>query len=330
MNSKISAFENQIVTVVSAGNSGGGAVHDYLLCRNDFISPFQGEEFRLMTDPYGLDNLYFKLIKDFSLNNSSEVFHQFNKYCFFLKNLKSTKTKKLIYGKEFYNLSKQYLSKIELLSYKGIPQFKSISLKTTDKIIFYLKKKFLRYKNHEHGLYKMSIPVDNEKFILETKKYLFKIFKSNINNISKKNIILDQATNYWRLETTFKYFNNHKIIIVTRDPRSIYYSMKSRMSYAYPGYDVKIFVKWYQEIMKKREIVSKKNKNSVIEIKFENFVLNFKKEKIRLEKFLKLSPQNVTKFDYNFTKNNILKAKEKLDKTDLNYIKKNLNNYLQW
>jgi hypothetical protein len=324
------SFKNQIVVVVSAGNSGGGAVHDYLLCRNDFVSPFQGEEFRLITDPYGLENLYHKLIKNFSLNNSSEAFHQFSKYCFFLKNLKSPKTNKLIYGKEFYNLSKQYLSKIELLSYKGIPQFKSISLKTKDKMFFYLKKKFLRYKNHEHGLYKMNIPVDNDMFILETKKYLFKVFKSNVSNISKKNIILDQATNYWRPETTFKYFNNQKIIIVTRDPRSIYYSMKSRMSYAYPGYDIKKFVKWYQEIMKKREIISKKNKDNIIEIKFENFVSNFENEKIKLEKFLKLSSQNVNKFDYKFTKNNMLKAKEKLDKNDLNYIKKNLNNYLQW
>ena len=32
--------------------------------------------------------------------------------------------------------------------------------------------------------------------------------------------------------------------------------MKSRMSYAYPGYDVKIFVKWYQEIMKKEGYVT--------------------------------------------------------------------------
>ena len=60
------SFKNKIVIVVSAGNSGGGAIHDYLLCRNDFVSPFQGEEFRLITDPYGLENLYHKLIKNFS------------------------------------------------------------------------------------------------------------------------------------------------------------------------------------------------------------------------------------------------------------------------
>tara|TARA_B110000027_G_C16122379_1_gene304061 strand:+ start:1114 stop:2091 length:978 start_codon:yes stop_codon:yes gene_type:complete len=324
------SFKNNVVIVVTAGNSGGGAIHDYLLCRNDFVSPFQGEEFRLITDPYGLENLHLKLIENFSLNNSSEAFHQFKKYCFFLKNLKSPKTNKLIYGKKFYKLSVQYLSEIKKLSYKGIPQFKSISLKTTDKVIFYLKKKFLGYKNHEHGLYKMSIPVDNKKFFLETKKYLIKIFKNNINNISRKNIILDQATNYWKPEVTFKYFNNQKIIIVTRDPRSIYYSMKSRMSYAYPGYDVKKFVIWYREILKKREPISKKNNHNIIEIQFENFVSNFEKEKKKLEKFLKLKPQNVTKFDFKFTKNNMLKAKENLGKKDLKYIEKNLSDHLQW
>ena len=98
----------------------------------------------------------------------------------------------------------------------------------------------------------MKISVDEKRFFLESKKYLIKVFNSNVKITSKKNIILDQATNYWKPEVALKYFNNQKIIIVTRDPRSIYYSMKYRGSYAYPGYDIKKFVKWYQQIIRKR------------------------------------------------------------------------------
>ena len=53
-------LKNKTVIVVSPGNSGGGVIHDYLLSRKDFFSPFQGEEFRLITDPYGLENLHKK------------------------------------------------------------------------------------------------------------------------------------------------------------------------------------------------------------------------------------------------------------------------------
>ena len=56
------------VIVLGSGNSGAGAVHDYLLSRNDFQSPFSGKEFRIVNDPDGLDELYNSLYKNFSLN----------------------------------------------------------------------------------------------------------------------------------------------------------------------------------------------------------------------------------------------------------------------
>ena len=53
------SFQNKIVIIVSSGNSGGGALHDYLLSRKDFVSPIHGEEFRLIADPHGIENLYY-------------------------------------------------------------------------------------------------------------------------------------------------------------------------------------------------------------------------------------------------------------------------------
>ena len=323
------SIKNQIVTVVTAGNSGGGAIHDYLLSRDEFISPFQGEEFRLIIDPYGINNLHQNLYKNFSLNNSSEAFYQFEKYCESLKNLKSTKTNKLIYGKNFLNLSLKYLQKISLIKYKGIPQFKSISLDYKKKLAFKLKKKFLGYKNFEHGNYEMQIPVNEDQFLIETKKFLNSIFNSNCKNLKRKNIILDQATNFWRPEIFSKYFDNFKVILVTRDPRSVYYSMKSRGSYAYPGYDLKKFTKWYAEILKNNKFSNIKNNKNLIHLKFENF---FKDDfdNSKLYKFLNIPKKSVKNFDYKFTKNNIYKAKKNLSKYELRYLEKNLKNYLQW
>ena len=324
-------YKNSTVIVTTMGNSGGGAIHDYLLSRQDCVSPFLGEEFRLISDPYGLENLYLNLYENFSLNNSSEAFINFRKYCFYLKNLKSSKnSNRLIYGKKFSNLAIEYLKNIERLSYRGIPQFKSISLDYNKKLSFKLRKKLFGIKNHEHNFYKMTLPVEEKKFINNTKEFLINIFRSNIKNLKNKNIILDQSTNFWKPEVSFKYFDKLKIIMVSRDPRSVFYSMKFRQSYAYPGYDIKTFVIWYKEVMKKKKYIKKKYKNFILEIKFENFIQKFSSENKKIEKFLNLKKNIKNSFDFEFSRNNVFKAKKNLSNNELNFIKKELKNYLQW
>jgi len=322
--------QNKIVIVVSPGNSGGGAIHDYLLSRSDFISPFQGEEFRLIIDPYGLENLYKNLYLNFSINNSSDSFFQFEQYCYYLSKLKSTKNGQSIYGKNFYNLSLEYLKRIELLSYKGIPQFKRISLDFQSKNIYKIKKKIFKLKNHEHNLYLMKLAKNKKFFFQETSHYLKNIFISNLKNLKKKIIVLDQATNFWKPEIVIKYFNNCKIILVTRDPRSVFYSMKSRGSFAYPGYDIKIFVKWYRLIMQLRNKMPKKFKNNIMEIKFEDFINNFDKETKKINSFLGIEKKVINNFDYQNSLKNVYKAQKYLNKSEKLYIEKKLKNYLQW
>lgn len=322
--------KNLTVIVSSPGNSGGGAIHDYLLSRKDFLSPFQGEEFRLINDPYGIDNLYKNFYKNFSLNSSSEAFFQFKEYCLNLEKLVSNKNNKLIYGKKFHKLSSDYLNKIEKISYRALPQYKRISLNFKNKNLYKIKKKLFKLKNHEHEIFKVRVPNNEKIFLNETKKYLKNIFYANIKNIQNKNIILDQSTNFWDPEIISKYIENCKIILVTRDPRSIYYSMKSRQSFAYPGYDLKIFVEWYKYIMPKQKKIDKKFKNKIIEIKFENFIENFYKEKKKLNKFLKIKQDIKDNFDHEFSKKNLYKAKDKLNKHELSYISKKLKDYLQW
>ena len=62
------------------------------------------------------------------------------------------------------------------------------------------------------------------------------------------NIILDQSASYWRPTDYLKYFDDLKIISENRDPRSIYYSMSSRNSKAYPSSNITTFAKWYKQI----------------------------------------------------------------------------------
>ena len=81
--------------------------------------------------------------------------------------------------------------------------------------------------------------------------------------------------------------------------------------------------------MKRKKFI-KKYKNNILEIKLENFIKKFNLEKLKLKKFLNLKQGIKNSFNYEFSKNNVYKAKNFLSKKELNLIQKELSNYLQW
>ena len=62
------------VITIGTGNSGCGAIHDYLVKSTKYQSPFKGQEFRMMDDPDGILNLYHNFYTNCSINNSSNIF----------------------------------------------------------------------------------------------------------------------------------------------------------------------------------------------------------------------------------------------------------------
>ena len=69
------------IIVSGSGYSGSGSIFDYLSSKNDVYTPYYGEEFRLINDPYGIENLFQNFYKNFSINNSSEAINNFIEYC---------------------------------------------------------------------------------------------------------------------------------------------------------------------------------------------------------------------------------------------------------
>ena len=94
--------------------------------------------------------------------------------------------------------------------------------------------------------------------------------------------------------STIFYGNKRKVIVVFRDSRAIFSSMKKRNSLSYPGNDIKVFVKWYKNIMSK---IDKNEHNKIIKIKFENFFENFSKESKKLCKLLEIKNNIKHKFN---------------------------------
>ena len=172
----------------------------------------------------------------------------------------------------------------------------------------------------------MRIPVEKKIFLKNTKIFLNKILY--ILSEKKKNYVIDQGGNFWDPIKSTQYFDRRKIILVTIDTRSIFSSMKTRKSLAYPGHNIRIFCEWYKNIMKNYNTV--KESNLLIKIKYEKFINDYDNQSKRLCKFLSI--KKLPKFDYNIniSKKNLYKAKNNLTKSELNYICKKLKKFTQW
>jgi hypothetical protein len=319
----------KIVIVSSAGLSGAGSISDYLLSRSDFTSPFKNKtdykqdyEFRMVTDPCGIDNIYRNFYENFSINNAAYAYFQLENYISNLKKIKDVKSNKPIYSDFFFKQYDYYIKKIVKFSYYGLPQHYAISMSPYSKLIWrllnYNKKKFAQ----ETNFYKMVIPVEKKIFLNLTNKFLLKVITQH--DSSKKNVVVDQGGNFWNPVSSTKYFTNSKVIQVVRDPKAIFSSMKTRKSLSYPGNDINLFIKWFKEIQARRNL---KEEKKVLQVKFEDFILKHENTKVKINNFLNLKNQK-TDFNLGNSEKNIKKYKENLNKNEISKINSELKKFI--
>ena len=313
------------IIVLGSGNSGAGAIKDYLMSREDFQSPFGSQEFRIINDPDGINDLYLNLYKNFSINNAANAIYNF---ILFINNCYHSRLnkKKKIYNKSLINLTNSYINKIIKVEYNGAPRFYLDKMDNVKKINFYFSRFILKKNAKKIKLLKMIIPVEEKKFLSYTKNYIFQIFKIGKKFSSKKNFVIEQGGNFWRpISSTIFYGNKRKVIVVLRDPKAVFSSMKKRNSLSYPGNDIKIFVTWYKNIMLK---IDKQEHSKIIKIKFEKFFKNFDSESKKLCKLLKIKGNIKHNFNLKNTLKNLYKFENYLTKKEINYINKNLSEYI--
>ena len=311
------------IIILGSGNSGAGAIRDYLASRKDFIAPFKDQEFRIINDPNGIHDLYLNLYKNFSINQSANSVNEFLK---FIKNTYYSKLnkKKKIYKKKIIKFSQKYIKSITQTEYNGLPRFYLDKIDLQKKILFYFSRFFLNKNAKDIKMLKMITPVNEKKFFKETIKFLDLIF--DVKKNKKKNIVIEQGGNFWKpISSTSYYGKDRKLILVERDPKAIFSSMKMRNSLSYPGNNVKTFVLWYKEILNK---IDKNEHKKIIKIKFENFFENFDKEQKKLCKMLDIPINTTNKFNLNHTLSNLYKYKKNLSRKEINYINKELKSFI--
>lgn len=315
----------KIFIVLGSGNSGAGAIHDYLLSRDDFFSPFKGKEFRLVNDPDGIDELYNSFYKNFSVNGVSNKLNNFSNFLISFYYSRYNKKNKIL-NKDFLKISNKFLSKIVSLQYNGSPQFYLDKLNIKKKINFYFQRIILKKHPKNIKLLNMIMPCDENLFFSLCHDYLHEIFKLSEDYDEKKNIVIEQGGNFISPISSTKYYGeNREIIFVKRNPKAIFWSMKRRNSLAYPGYDVKLFVEWFKKIHEK---INFREFDKIITVNYEEFFSNFEEQKKNLCLKLKINADIKDNFDLISTKKNLTKFKDNLSDKEIEYIDKELKDFL--
>ena len=317
--------------------SGSGAVNDYLSARTDFANPFGDNEFRIISDPTGLNNLYNLCYVNKGLLNSG---YGFEIYLNYITNLQKHHVylekgiKGKLYNSNLEKFTKQFVKKITKINYYAIPHYTRVNFDIKSKIKYSLGLRFKK-KNNEMKFTNVIMPKHNNVFIRESKIYIEKIIKyAGLFKVSSKNVVLNNPIDVLNPIDAIKYFKNPKIIIVTRDPRDIFSSMKLGNAGAAPNYNVKIFVDWYKYHFGSKNFNKILRNKKILHIKFENFLNNFERENRRLCNFIGVKKSFQFKkncnFDLNSSIKNISKSKKNLTKNEIRYIEKNLKIFLQW
>ncbi len=328
---------NKSILVNGTFRSGSGAINDYLSSRTDFCNPFGEKEFRLISDPMGLNNLYNLCYVNKSLLNSGYGFEVYLSYINNLQNYNiylARGVKGKLYNNNLKKFTNQFINKITKINYYAVPHYTRVNFNTKSKIMYFLGLK-LNKKNHEMKITNIITPKNNKIFIKESRIYIEKILKyASLFKVNSKNVVLNNAIDVMNPIDSSRYFKNPKIIIVTRDPRDIFSSMKVGGAGAAPNYNVKIFVEWYKHYFGSKDFKKSLKNKKILHVKFENFLNNFDYENERLCKFIGVKKNFILKknciFDLNTSKKNIAKSKKNLKKSEIKLIEKKLINFLQW
>jgi len=318
------------VIVLGSGNTGSGAIYDYLKNRPDFVAPLQ-QEFRLIQDPGGLVDLHSSIGFQFHTNRASSAIKEFQYLCERAAMSKNGYRKGLDYVKDIENFEEkvdQFVDNITTVKYDGMPFCERSKLSLIKAYIYEKKRVRAKRKGGKPSVGTIRVPVNEGKFLVEAKKFLDSIFIPSKNGSADeyRSVVINQGGSFWAPESSTQYFGERrKAIVVTRDPRGIYSSFQMK-GYAYPGDDVHLFCNWFKEIMSHVDY-SEWNNEYVRQVQFEDFVLNFEEEKKKLDQFLGI-PNLESSINIDRSAFNAEKFQNRLTYDDLKVIEKELSDYL--
>ena len=260
----------------------GSSVLTDLLHEYDGVQVYDNFEFVLAYRVDGLQSLEFNTVIQPARQASGD--YAIKRFLEASKCYKTPFINKPCNGKTFYKLSKEYVSNIEQLSFKGIETADMYTGNTIRNMFsFFSKKVWMKFwgKILKKRLYwwparKIHFCINPDNFYEETIKYTNNILKAMGADLSKP-ICLDQPFEGNHPENSMKFFEDSYAIVIDRDPRDLYleykYSKNVDMKFV-PNTSVDDFIIYYRLLR-----TQKKDNDRIISIRFEEFIYEYRQQK---------------------------------------------------
>ncbi|MDA8902794.1 hypothetical protein N9J15_03520 [Porticoccaceae bacterium] len=308
------------IILLGSGNSGSGAVKDYLCTRGDLFDPLGGAEFRLIQEKGGLSSLHASMTTEFHPEKASYAVFEFIELA---KRLGNSSKKLSIPPKVGYGFATRipnyesaiacFINDITDCSFGITTLTDLLDLGTLDWI------RYMTGRTPKFSRYLKPFPVTKEVFLERTSELFRHLFFENpADPKDKLGYVFDQAGSFWSPTSSTQYFGEHrKVIVVSRDPRDIY----TQQFKLYRG-GVSEFVKYYNSIM--AHITSEELFSPcVLHIEFNSFVLDYDNEYIRLCDFLNIPHEITSKYDPKLSTKNVGVYKKFLAPEESDFISNN-------
>jgi hypothetical protein len=191
---------------------------------------------------------------------------------------------------DFTKESTEYIKRITDFMYFGDTMLNRYYLNALQSFIQRLRSKFGLSNT---ALMYFACPSE-DNFLIETRRYLRKLFENYAKNKKIYKIVLDQAISPINISKTLRYFDNAKLIIVDRDPRDIYATMINEKRLL--GGDIMDknsvykYIAWHHAVRKKdiQDIDDSFIQDKVLRLNFEDFFLHYERTIGEIKKFLNI------------------------------------------
>ncbi len=323
--------------VAGYGWSGSSALVDLM---KEYTSTIVFEdEFRLIRDPYGLEDLRFHLIDewhdvqaDHAICDFIKAMEAYNRRNVFLfgKVLRFGGGYRDKVGENFLNEVHRFLDKIVTFRYRGDWYGKYYHMSLSEYLLLKLRGRF----NNKKYKYMYFSNIDAETFDKEARSFIDRLFQKQFDRNPNGMVILDQAIAPWCLSPMEHYFRGSKLIVVDRDPRDIYAGLLRRKvligQELADNHNPYVYVDFFNKL--RENIKDLKKDPQVLCIQFEDLILNYDRTVDLVQNFLGLSDKDhkdVHKyFDPNISKKNINIYKNYLNEKEIKVLEKELQEYL--
>ena len=279
------------ILVAGYGWSGSSAVVDLLKEYDGIVEP--DVEFRLIKDPYGLENLRHQIVHNWDALTVDTAIKDFLWYASCLNSPSqgsrfSLSVRGLDYGKKIgsHFLVETYNFVNEITSYSYQSEWWMPYFKMSKSEIFRRKVQNLFHIHQRIPKMYFAYCTDSH-FDSAAKKYIASLW----GNVKDKRIVLDQAIPAQNPEVLLHYFQDAKMLIVDRDPRDIYVDLingKNLLGLELSkSHDVNKYILWHKSYRRRVDYI--KSLPYVKVLQFEELVRNYDRSVNEIEGFLGLS-----------------------------------------